>query len=355
MAQESTADLFARIKPSLGLVVTTKSLGTAFCIHSTPTASYYITNAHVVGSEQEVTVFRQFPSVRKLAGLVVARGLDEDPDLAVIKVAFGNVPALSLNTGDLREGDPIAIAGYPSAPYTFAEITGSLLPAVHSGTISAIANRGGVIEYDAQTLPGNSGGPLFDQRTGAVDGIVQAKLKGTTDANIAIGVARVIAPFLNKNGVSFTRSAMSAGGSSESASVQDPDPSTLRALPGADMVAVIYDDSRATGQNTGNYIAEAAADFAVKLGRAFNVQTVVVDAPTPDAQTVGSVARANSALIGVPYGVAFHGLGSYTNAFGTTSKWTFSLSAALIDSFGVSWVSSGRVEKTEAGPLSRTM
>lgn len=343
---DSTAAVFAKIKLSLGLIMTSKGAGSAICINSSPTSSYYLTNAHVVGDDNQVTVFKQYPTFSQLKGTVIARGLDEDPDLAVVSVPLGNIPATPLFLGDLREGDPVAIAGYPSAQYTLAEITGSLTPAVHTGTISAIQNRGGIIEYDAQTLPGNSGGPLFDPRTGAVVGLVQAKLVGTTDANIAIGVGRVIAPFLSKNSVAFTRLTMPDPEGTPVVLSTSDDSTVLKALPGADVVAIVYDDSRATGENTGNYIADAAGDFATKFARAFNVRTVVVDAPITTVQAVATAARNNAALIAVPYGTGFHELSSYTNRLGTYSKWDFSLRSAIIDDYAMTWSPAENVEKT---------
>lgn len=153
---------FAKIKQSIAIVANSQAVGTGFCIASTGVASYYLTNAHVVGDENTVTVLRQYPTVQKLTGTVVAKGIQEDPDLAVVRVPIGNVPALRLRLTSPDEGAPAAVAGYPSAQYNLARVSGDLVPAVHVGTVSAIVNRGRLVEYDAQTLPGNSGGPLFD-------------------------------------------------------------------------------------------------------------------------------------------------------------------------------------------------
>ena len=342
----STAAVFAKIKPSLGLVLTNEGVGSAFCIASNATSSYYLTNAHVVGQHQNVLVFRQYPSVLQMRGSVVATGSQEDPDLAVIKVPIGHIPSLPLNTGELREGDPIAIAGYPSAQYTLAQLTGSLAPSVHVGTIATIENRGGMIEYDAQTLPGNSGGPLFDPRTGAVEGIVEAKLRGTADANIGIGVARIIVPFLTQNSVGFSPWASSVTDVSAQELHSGQDSSIIRALPGANKVAIVYDSSRATGDNTPNIILNAAQDFAEKVRSTFRVETVLVDATTSTKEDLAQVARDHGALIALTYGCAFRSLSSMTNAYGTYTRWDFGLSSAIVDYYGTVWYASGKKEKT---------
>lgn len=205
-AQTSSVPAFAKIKPSLALVASSDGFGSAFCIRSNGSASFYLTNAHVVGDHRVVIVYRQFPSVKKMVGTVVARGDDEDHDLAIIRVSDAGIPALHLRKETPNEGDFVANAGYPITQFALARIAGELVPSVHVGTVSAVANHGAFIEFDAQTEPGNSGGPLFDPRNGDIVGVVRAKINVAADANLAIGVGRIVLPFLSDHDSAFSSS-----------------------------------------------------------------------------------------------------------------------------------------------------
>jgi len=332
---------FARIKPSLALIANSAGWGTGFCVGSTALASYYLTNAHVVGTDAKVVVFRQFPTFQKLTGTVIAKGVEEDPDLAVVRVDVGRVPALKLRTTTPKEGDQIAEAGYPVAQLSLATIAGdSMTPSIHVGTVAALANRGGLIEFDAQTEPGNSGGPLFDPATGDVIGVVRAKIKGTTEANLAVGVSRIVIAFLKQHDIAFVESQPRPTASADAINPASPDvamPAILKTLPGAGSVAVIYDTSRLTGTATPEMVQAAAEDFAGKFGREFSVSAFAIEGHAADAQGVAEIIGAHNALIGAYYGGSFN----YTspNGFTGQSKVDVSLSVALFDTFGQRWFS----------------
>jgi serine protease Do len=342
LAQDHTvASVFAALKPSLAIVLAGASAGTAFCVSSDASGSYFLTNAHVVKSATNVILFLQFPRFRKVTGVVVARGIEESPDLAIIRVNDAKVPSVRLWTGTPSEGEPIANAGYPSAQYTFAQISGQLTPSVHLGTISAIANRGGLIEFDAQTLPGNSGGPLFDPRTGDVVGVVTWKLKETTDANVAIGVGRTVIPFLTQNRIVYTPVKPPTVATSAAAPISQPSdapaPEILRTLPGAGTVAILYDSTRTTGEGSANAIQSAASDFATKFSRRFNVRAMPIDVVTSDAQQFDEAVRTHGALIGASYGAAFHVKRDMSNQYGRSITWSFDLRVGVRDIYGTPW------------------
>lgn len=340
LAQDTAASVFAGLKPSLAIVLNGSSAGTAFCVSSGENASYFVTSAHVVRGATNVVLYSQFPRVRKFAGIVVARGVEESPDLAIIKIVDATIPTVRLRTVAPSEGEPIANAGYPSAQYSFAQISGHLTPSIHLGTISAIANRGGLIEYDAQTLPGNSGGPLFDPRTGDVVGVVAWKLTATTDANVAIGVARTLIPFLSLNHVAYAAAKAPAASSSTppatlAGAVSTTEP--LRTLPGAGTVAIFYDSSRTTGEGTASAVQSAASDFATKFSRRFNVRALALESGARSVQQLDEALRNNGALIGASYGPAFHVKRDMSNAYGRSITWNFSLAVGVHDVYGMAW------------------
>ena len=345
-AQETTANVFLKIKPSLAIILNSTGAGTGFCISSSDSGSYYLTNAHVVGDDAVVTVYRQYPTFQKMAGKVVAHGIDSSPDLAIIKVAVPNIPALALVTSPLHEGDAIALAGYPISQYKLADITGMIVPSIHTGIISALENRGGIVEYDAQTLPGNSGGPIFDPQSGAVEAVVQAKLVGTTEVNIGIGIGRIVGPFLSRHSIGFREySGARSGGKTASQDSGITNEALLKAPPGSQTVAIIYNTIGATGAGTATAIANAALDFAAKLRSQFQVKTFVIDRSTSNTAEIGSIAASNDALLAFVYDTKFRTTSSYTNAYGTYSKWDFSLAGGFVDSYGVAWGGPKRVEK----------
>jgi len=334
------AATFSTIKPSIAIIGTDDGVGTGFCVASTGSFSYYLTNAHVVGSATSVTVYRHDPTEQILKGTVMATGGAElDPDLAVVRVPAGNIPPLRLRLSSLNEGSPVATAGYPSAQYRLAAFSGELVPAVHIGSISAIVNRGRVIEYDAQTLPGNSGGPLLDPTSGDVLGVVEAKIKQSSDANIAIGIGEVVAPFLKQNEIAFTAAPESSEAASPASTdvAASSDAGPIRTLPGAGTVAIVYDTSLARGEATAPALAASAADFADKFRQQFSVRTVVLDQHTTSAAELAEIAKSNNAIIAVPFGASFQTTHSYANAFGSDLNMTLRLNIGLVDPYGFVW------------------
>jgi S1-C subfamily serine protease len=99
-------------------------------------------------------------------------------DIAVLKMAGGSnhLPTLPLQDGRVKHGDRLFVLGYPGSVTfhpTFAPES-HLEPSLSQGVVSSIRTMGDgweVIHTDASVLPGNSGGPVFDE-TGKVVGIV---------------------------------------------------------------------------------------------------------------------------------------------------------------------------------------
>ncbi len=84
---KDAASVSARIRASLALVLLPDaSSGTAFCIKSNSDASYYVTDAHVLGDSKTPTLYRQFPVFEKMTGSILATGATNGIDLAVVSV-----------------------------------------------------------------------------------------------------------------------------------------------------------------------------------------------------------------------------------------------------------------------------
>jgi S1-C subfamily serine protease len=131
---------------------------------------YLLTNAHVAGARGPVSV--------RLSGARVVPaeriGLDERTDLAVLRVAAGDLTPLALAERRLAVGEVVLAIGNPLG---FARsVTVGVISALHR---NLGAPRGGLLEglvqTDASINPGNSGGPLLDVH-GQVVGIATAML-----------------------------------------------------------------------------------------------------------------------------------------------------------------------------------
>lgn len=148
--------------------------GSGFIIQSNASESYILTNNHVAsgaGENAEITI--SFQDQTEVGATVV--GTNPSYDLAVLKVAKGNLPVAVLgNSDDVVVGDTTIAIGSPLG----------LSGTVTSGIVSALnrpVTAGGqgdasfinAIQTDAAINPGNSGGPLVNAK-GQVIGINSA-------------------------------------------------------------------------------------------------------------------------------------------------------------------------------------
>jgi uncharacterized protein len=171
------------------------STGTGFTV----TSNRVVTNAHVVEGCGRL----------ELAGNGPARVIatDRRNDLALIGAANLS-SAVTLRAGRLRQGDEIAVVGFPLAGLlaSGAQIT--------TGNVSALAgmqNDSRFIQISAPVQPGNSGGPLLDT-SGNVVGVVVSKLNaqkiadatGDIPQNVNFAISPLILQgFLEANGVNY--------------------------------------------------------------------------------------------------------------------------------------------------------
>lgn len=122
-----------------------------------------LTNAHVVDGAQEVVV--KLTDRREFKAKVL--GTDKQTDVAVIKIDAKDLPTVQLgDSSQVRVGEPVVAIG---SPYGFENT-------VTAGIVSAKSRSlpddtyVPFIQTDVAVNPGNSGGPLFNQR-GEVIGI----------------------------------------------------------------------------------------------------------------------------------------------------------------------------------------
>lgn len=196
--------LIERSKPSVVLVGTYSPTdsprfgfrGTGFVVDD---GKLVITNAHVLPSP-EVTEAEQRVSiqVRSVGGEWAlpqparVAALDRVHDLVALRFDGPPAPALRIAGATVREGRAVLLMGFPvggalgfstvSHRGIVSAVTPISLPASNSRSLDPRALRQlragsfDILQLDATAYPGNSGGPVLDQESGEVVGVVNMVL-----------------------------------------------------------------------------------------------------------------------------------------------------------------------------------
>jgi hypothetical protein len=176
-----SAAISKKIAPAVVLVTGVtddgKMLGSGFIVSSDGKIA---TNLHVIRDFRSGGV--QLASGEKFDSFSVL-AFDERKDIAIIKIAGFDLPTVSLgNSNTVQVGEPVLTMGSPLG----------LQGSVTTGVLSSMRDDpfgGGfkMIQTDASVNPGNSGGPLVNQKAEVV-GIIRYKIGGTENLNFAIPV-----------------------------------------------------------------------------------------------------------------------------------------------------------------------
>ena len=231
------------------------------------TQGHIVTNHHVVVDAERINV--QFSDGSAYAAEVV--GLDQDSDLAVIKVKRNPEELTPVTLGDsneIRVGQLAITIGNPFGQ----EFTTT------TGIVSAIGRtiRAGdshfslpkVIQTDAPMNPGNSGGPLLD-RQGQVIG-VDAQIITRSGSNTGIGfaipvnIAKQVVPALISKG-SFTYSWLGIQGTRITPEVVDLMRAPKGTL-GAQIIAVSENGPAHVGGLIGSTKAKRTSQGNIRYG-----------------------------------------------------------------------------------------
>ena len=158
-------------EPSLEAKRKASSSGSAFFV---TTNGYLVTNFHVIDGAKRLRIHTK-------EGVKNARIVSTDPvnDLAILKVeATTKALALAERTG-VKPGERVWAVGFP-----MPDLQG-LSPKVTAGVVSALSGLKDdvtMLQFDAAVQPGNSGGPLINER-GEIVGVVAARLDDMTAWN----------------------------------------------------------------------------------------------------------------------------------------------------------------------------
>lgn len=171
----SVEDIVRQAMPAVVTVETDEGRGSAFFI----APDRLLTNAHVVGRNAWVRL--KGPDGKDLDATV--ERTDSDYDVAVLKVRQAKPDQAVLRLGSMegaRVGERVIAIGSP---------LGLLQNTVTQGILSGFRKMGStlLLQTDASLNPGNSGGPLLDDR-GIVIGINSAVIRGAQGLNFAIAI-----------------------------------------------------------------------------------------------------------------------------------------------------------------------
>lgn len=154
------------------------SYGTAFAVDG---EGHFLTCAHVVADRRSVTVAVPSPGgeVNHRARVIA---VDREIDAAILHVEDLRLPPLLFGTSrDAAVGDEVALAGFPLGYTVNADLTPSLavghVAARPEWRIGSGAPRIPMLQIDASVAVGQSGSPLFSQRTGRVLGMMKSHIR----------------------------------------------------------------------------------------------------------------------------------------------------------------------------------
>jgi S1-C subfamily serine protease len=174
-APGSIEEMVDRVMPAVVLIETTGGRGSGFFV----SRDTLITNVHVVENDAYVTLRRTDGSTTN------ARVESRAPafDIAVLKVAQPSPSQVVIPMGSahsLKAGQEIVVIG---------SALGTLQNTVSRGIVSALRTAGGatLVQTDAATNPGNSGGPMLD-RNGTVIGITTMGYKDAQGLNFGVAI-----------------------------------------------------------------------------------------------------------------------------------------------------------------------
>ncbi|HSO26863.1 MAG TPA: S1C family serine protease [Anaerolineales bacterium] len=167
------------VDPEVGLQLNRPGRGSGFIIDPSGLA---VTNNHVVTGAALLKVRLSYENEWRNARIVA---VSECSDLAVIDIDGDGFPYLEWSPDELRPGDEMYVAGFPLGDPEYTLTKGVISKAQARGETNW-ASVDSVIEYDANALPGNSGGPVVDPQ-GRVIGIHYASNQSTRQA---FGISR---------------------------------------------------------------------------------------------------------------------------------------------------------------------
>jgi serine protease Do len=143
--------------------------GSGVAVASDASGTQILTVEHVIEDARNLRV--TLDDRRSVPTHVVAA--DAKGDLALVRIDVPNRPIARLGrSAGIEAGTAVGLAGYP-IPDAFQDEKLGTHISVYAGRVSSIRND--ALELDLPVIPGESGGPIFDARTGAVIALAESR------------------------------------------------------------------------------------------------------------------------------------------------------------------------------------
>lgn len=197
----SNVEVYKKAAPATVLVLTDKSLGSGAVISS---QGEVLTNWHVLqGAKQLAVVFKPQRGVEikeELAFAAIPLKVDQVTDLALLQIVAPppNLSALPLgNMAEVEVGQDVHVIGHPEGEvWTYTTgIISQVRPAYQWTGVDGLLHQSKVIQTQTALNPGNSGGPLLNDRAELI-GINSFRKEGE-GLNYAVAVD-VVKEFLRR-------------------------------------------------------------------------------------------------------------------------------------------------------------
>ncbi|NBP25573.1 MAG: serine protease, partial [Proteobacteria bacterium] len=176
------ATVYIKVEGQLG-----NSSGSGFLVHVDGQTGLVATNRHVVGRKGKqaaptTTIVFRSGTKKELEVPAELVAVDPDEDLALMRVKAKELPApIDLSPPDLRETMTVYSLGFPLGNVLATDRANPSVT-IGKGTISGLPEdshgRLDRVQLDGALNPGNSGGPVVDDR-GRLVGVVVAGIVGT--------------------------------------------------------------------------------------------------------------------------------------------------------------------------------
>jgi serine protease Do len=171
------------VHPEFGQVSNFAGRGSGFIIDPSGIA---VTNNHVVTGAALIKVIVPGESRPRSARVL---GVSECSDLAVIEIEGDGFPYVEWHQGPINVGLDVFVAGYPLGDPEYTLTRGIISKANANGRYTPWSSIESVLEYDATTNPGNSGGAVLNTN----GQVVAVHYAGNSSARQAFGISGSLA------------------------------------------------------------------------------------------------------------------------------------------------------------------
>ncbi len=170
-----------------------QAFGTGFFINND---GFVVTNHHVIESCNRISI-----SNNNYSGKAKVLASDKQIDLALLDTGLNNKNFIKISDNKLKKLQKIIAAGYPFGVSLSNDLKFT------SGIISSLKgydNNTSQIQIDAALNPGNSGGPIIDEKTGELVAIAVSILRKDVSEGINFGIkSSALEIFLESNDITI--------------------------------------------------------------------------------------------------------------------------------------------------------